>query len=623
MDWRSGSRENATSSAFRGISTRGRGRARGRGTPSNRGDVVSVHAVSSSIMPISSVAVAPSPPPGATTPTLAVDPAKSSSRRGSHQLPRRAPSLNHINAPKAAVASPPERTSTPHGRPQVTRRASHNTISVPVPPIPSLKLDPSTPITPGSPRPKPTRKRSHNRTRSSSKASITPGQLSATPSVSSLKEKSKETPPHMAALASAPPDVQSFDLRTNIDTLVERVRAMAMAGSVVDKEKDKEGRYIPHEGHIDWAGDEDDTLPDLDDWVRPKSAEPKETEKTEPDQTSERPALSPVEEVVRSGFTTHEMQKQHKSALEGSTETIPPRGDTQEEEHKTTHEVEKEKDVASVKAKSRGKHGRKKSSTSDVSIPVPLTTAETMAGSNHRVPLVHPLPPKPQVSATPIRGFRSRGQAQPIHRVDIRGGDDATSTGPAETEATEAQTKKRAFDPSVDWANAPRLLKTPPMVPMPGSIETSDAPSAAAEDHRLVQTKKRAFDPSVDWANAPRSQHPSPTRSPSRSTNSPSSSSNTVIPHPPHTAPPLGRSRGLFPSHTTSPRLSPARPTSGHTRSQVSSPERNPHRVQGTRTNTSRPVITVDALSRISRTLGVTGATTPPRGQTVEVIITD
>lgn len=60
----------------------------------------------------------------------------------------------------------------------------------------------------------------------------------------------KDTPPHLAQ----PPN--SFDMRNNIDALVERVRAVAMA----------DNRPSTPGSHIDWAGDDDDSLPDLDDW---------------------------------------------------------------------------------------------------------------------------------------------------------------------------------------------------------------------------------------------------------------------------------------------------------------------------------------------------------------------
>ncbi|KAJ7228862.1 proline/serine-rich protein [Mycena pura] len=57
---------------------------------------------------------------------------------------------------------------------------------------------------------------------------------------------SKDTPPHLGG---------SFGLRNNIDALVERVRAVAM-----------DNRPTTPGSHIDWAGDDDEGLPDLDDW---------------------------------------------------------------------------------------------------------------------------------------------------------------------------------------------------------------------------------------------------------------------------------------------------------------------------------------------------------------------
>ncbi|KIJ19908.1 hypothetical protein PAXINDRAFT_126163 [Paxillus involutus ATCC 200175] len=59
----------------------------------------------------------------------------------------------------------------------------------------------------------------------------------------------KDIPPHLAAVHDA-------EIRHDIDALVERVRAVAMA----------ENRPTTPGSHIDWAGDEDDSLPDLDDW---------------------------------------------------------------------------------------------------------------------------------------------------------------------------------------------------------------------------------------------------------------------------------------------------------------------------------------------------------------------
>src|SRR6266851_5056602 len=77
------------------------------------------------------------------------------------------------------------------------------------------------------------------------------------PSSPHAKEsQTKNAPPHL----SAGPTVTSFSTKTNIDSLVEHVRALAM-----------DHRPSTPGSHIDWAGDEDDSLPDLDDWGVPST----------------------------------------------------------------------------------------------------------------------------------------------------------------------------------------------------------------------------------------------------------------------------------------------------------------------------------------------------------------
>lgn len=61
---------------------------------------------------------------------------------------------------------------------------------------------------------------------------------------------------HTETLKHIPPHLNGkFDVRNDIDALVERVRAVAM-----------DNRPSTPKSHIDWAVDDDDTLPDLDDW---------------------------------------------------------------------------------------------------------------------------------------------------------------------------------------------------------------------------------------------------------------------------------------------------------------------------------------------------------------------
>jgi len=78
--------------------------------------------------------------------------------------------------------------------------------------------------------------------------------LSDNPIQSSKLRLSSES--HSETLKDIPPHLNSrFDVRTDIDALVERVRAVAM-----------DNRPSTPKSHIDWAVDDDDTLPDLDDW---------------------------------------------------------------------------------------------------------------------------------------------------------------------------------------------------------------------------------------------------------------------------------------------------------------------------------------------------------------------
>jgi hypothetical protein len=108
-------------------------------------------------------------------------------------------------------------------------------------------------------RPPSRRRRSHQNNKISNSASnpainrnltVEPGDRKALTGPSTPSVPAKDLPPHLASS----PDTPSFDIRNNIDALVERVRAVAM-----DR---------PHTpgSHIDWARDDDDSLPDLDDW---------------------------------------------------------------------------------------------------------------------------------------------------------------------------------------------------------------------------------------------------------------------------------------------------------------------------------------------------------------------
>ncbi|KAI6164710.1 proline/serine-rich protein [Pisolithus thermaeus] len=116
----------------------------------------------------------------------------------------------------------------------------------------------ASPVTPsGSPRLSNHRRRSHQQGKGQLDRNLKP--LSSQASLKSSKSRNsstlssslprKDVPPHLAITHEA-------EVRHDIEALVERVRAVAMA----------ENRPTTPGSHIDWAGDEDDSLPDLDDW---------------------------------------------------------------------------------------------------------------------------------------------------------------------------------------------------------------------------------------------------------------------------------------------------------------------------------------------------------------------
>ena len=103
-----------------------------------------------------------------------------------------------------------------------------------------------------------TRRRNTNHKRSSSSTAVDPLTTVSSPTVvSSLAQSQhtehKKTLPHPNG---GDVSVTSNDKRSDIDSLVEHVRAIAMESN----------RPNTPGTHIDWAGDDHDSLPDLDDW---------------------------------------------------------------------------------------------------------------------------------------------------------------------------------------------------------------------------------------------------------------------------------------------------------------------------------------------------------------------
>lgn len=193
-----------------------------------------------------------SAPPIASTPSHTSTTSTSTSKNSSSSVTQPPPSVDLPGKPKAGS----RRTQ------QVANKLPSLTIEPASPTVMSYSSGPQSASTTSS-KLSTRRRRSHNKppVPTISSESLTVEELASVvkarkarsgPSSPHTKESlSKNTPPHL----SAGPTVTSFSTKTNIDSLVEHVRALAM-----------DHRPSTPGSHIDWAGDEDDSLPDLDDW---------------------------------------------------------------------------------------------------------------------------------------------------------------------------------------------------------------------------------------------------------------------------------------------------------------------------------------------------------------------
>lgn len=214
-------------SAFNGLdkpANRGRGHGRGRG--GRRGIGKS------------------SPHTGAHSTHSASPIQKSNSTSGSSQVTTSPPSPNTTKAERASASS----LNIPNPPPQITYS--------PVPPAVPSMTEPTTQSR--APTKSQYRRRRSNASRNSTSQQSPGGAESRT-----RKHRPPELSPSLLAPYSAqtntasPPSSAnaSSDVKANIDAFVERVRASAMANH----------RPGTPGSHIDWA-DDDDSLPDLNDW---------------------------------------------------------------------------------------------------------------------------------------------------------------------------------------------------------------------------------------------------------------------------------------------------------------------------------------------------------------------
>jgi len=211
----------------------------------------------------------------------------------------------------------------------------------------------------------------------------------------------KDLPPHLATATST-----STELKSDIDALVERVRSVAM-----DR---------PHTpgSHLDWA-DDDDSLPDLNDWGytegKPASVQPEEPPASIPPILEDVPLQSVIPEVkIEGGPSPDESKSQYTKP--GPDSDAAPR----------THKVHKTRSK-------RGARPRENSRTQQIPPALNLTDSVSQGSSLSPVhsttttttTIPHtskPQGPKPQNSNQGQNPRNNQGQTNPRDNGSGNGG---------------------------------------------------------------------------------------------------------------------------------------------------------------------------------------------------------
>lgn len=431
--------------------------------------------------------------------------------------------------------------------------------------LPSLTIEPASPIAASGPHSASTtsskmstrRRRSHNKPSGATK----PSEGSAAEAqASTVKARSrsgpssphpknippKNTPPHL----SASPTVASSSAKTNIDSLVEHVRALAM-----------DHRPSTPGSHIDWA-DEDDSLPDLDDWGVPSSSVA--STKPDPGTTAniEKAQLQLMSPILDDSLKQlpHSFDKTSPSPSVGSGSLSP--------------NIANGVPVLLVNGSDdAGGAGVAKASSS--------LEVENLEDRSPRLP--EPSPRK--VPASPPSNSQSLDSSHPPEQALALPSKDIPPHIPVPTPDLPAPTS--SITPPIqpgrslaDSIHAPHRDADPPVPTPPEARGTESAVDASASVNAPVpKSSETETDPSEETQ---RSVPP-----PRNLTHGRSHTVGRPSPFP------AGTKRGFFSGSSTPAAKGPHH---GHGRTQ-SSPVT--HRRQH-----SRPVITMDAMTRLARTLG-------------------
>ena len=523
-------------SAFRGISrgrgSRGGGVRGGRGgghPPTNSGTKGGSHPDTVNTPPSPSPTVPSAlrklsvPTSNTTTPNGSLEKAvNSSNERGGRPKPG---SRKQSRATPAIVVAPTSPSQTSQTAPPTPSRSAHRRRRPPPGKGPTTTARPPPLLNPIQ---------SQN------------SRVGSTPSSQTVLHK--DVPPHLAAAHEA-------EIRHDIDVFVERVRAVAMA----------ENRPTTPGSHIDWAGDEDDSLPDLDDW----GVTTTHTNATRDEDQSEE--ISPI--------------------LADTLKPLPePNSEVHQEEAREMESYDAEPEQVQESSIEPSFVPLTTETATEQCIIAPTAVEESSSPtlSDGKLPLHPSLPPKPVAA---MESLRARGRSiskssnLPSKPPMFVAEEEALTTkteGLSESIHAPSTDERLALERVSSASSIERGLTASIHAPVPGLPESHSAPS-------LLSTHP----PSAGSRAHSRSQ-----------------TEGRLGIHQPHTAPPGTASHRHGRSGASSPL---GKHVFTHSRNHSTPAGDAASRLP----QASRPVITGEAISRLARTIGGLGPT--PRTQTISV----
>lgn len=393
----------------------------------------------------------------------------------------------------------------------------------------------------------------------------------------------KDPPPHLQPRA---------DVRHDIDALVERVRAVAM-----------DNRPTTPGGHIDWAGVDDDSLPDLNDWgVTTSTTAPVVSETISPiileglkplPDFSAPTAASPLRQVTTLGYsTTADIRMAASTSSSGLREEFTLTHSNPDEDQVVSNMPAASKTIDAV---SQGKIEPPEQSLQ----PKPISASHR---SNRKS--WHPsLPAKPPGSLVPLVNMRP--VATPMrHLVYTKPNMHKSKDAQSASEQGAVESSSSSVATEVDFATITQGVSEASKAAEDNGY-TESVPNAQSdpigptpqEDNSDDDSKREGLETSM---HAPKA---------SAALNLSTSSRNfRVRAKEPNDHPPLCRKADgdqLNRSKQWNEHNGLSSPRNQPSPNGIAGSPRSHHRIHA-----SRPIITGDAMSRLARTIGQTNSAT-------------